>query len=284
MFILAVETAPMVNLAKQGLSIIAFGAYKAAENETFRRMIFNSIRLNRTETERFSANHTYRFLAYVFLNRHRSKSQILQDLWVNFELGEKRGGFFVEFGAASGLQNSNTWLLEKEQDWNGILVEPNPFWHAALKDSRSATIDYRCVHPVSGERVTFLATDAFDPELSGIAKYADGDHFAETRAKGKAIEVETITLDDLFRQHDAPDVIDYLSVDTEGSEFAILSKFDFSRRIINLISVEQNRKTETKIEGLLKEQGFNRVFKEFSQWDGWYVRANFEKPTVLRAL
>jgi hypothetical protein len=125
--------------------------------------------------------------------------------------------------------------------------------------------------------VTFLTTDASDPELSSIAEFADGDHFAEVRAKGHAIQVETVSLVDLLGQHNAPAVIDYLSIDTEGSEYVLLSRFDFSRYAINLISVEQNRRTEAKIEDLLKMQGFDRVFKEFSQWDGWYLRSELRR-------
>ncbi|MCK1404959.1 hypothetical protein [Bradyrhizobium sp. 76] len=45
----------MVSFAKHGLSMAAYGAYKAAENEALRRLLFNSIRLSRIETERFRA-------------------------------------------------------------------------------------------------------------------------------------------------------------------------------------------------------------------------------------
>jgi hypothetical protein len=90
----------------------------------FKRMLFNSIRLNRIETERFRSIEECRFLAYVFLNRHESRSQILQDLWVSYELGEKREGFFVEFGASNGVVNSNTWLLEKKYGWKAFWLSP----------------------------------------------------------------------------------------------------------------------------------------------------------------
>ena len=267
----------MLRLAKHGISALAYAASRAAESTSLRRMLFNSIRLNRMETERFRNIRECRFLAYVFSNRGESKSQILQDLWVSYELGEKREGFFVEFGATNGVVNSNTWLLEKKYDWKGILAEPNPVWHAMLAENRGAAIDHRCVDATTGKTVTFLTTDGSDPELSAIAEFADGDHFAEVRAKGTAMQVETVSLNDLLSEYKAPDEIDYLSIDTEGSEYAILSQFDFSRYVVNLISVEQNRHTEPQIETLLKSQGFDRVFKEFSQWDGWYVRADLRR-------
>ena len=263
----------MVHLAKHGISALAYAVHMAAKSPSLRRMLFNSIRLNRIETERFRSIEECGFLAYAFLNRHESKSQILQDLWVRYELGEKREGFFVEFGATNGVVNSNTWLLEKKYGWKGILAEPNPVWHSMLTANRVSAIDHRCVGSSTGKMVAFLTTDASDPELSSIAEFAGGDHFAEVRTRGAAIQVETVSLSDLLVEHKAPVEIDYLSIDTEGSEYAILSQFDFSRHVVNLISVEQNRHTEAKIEALLTKQGFDRVFKEFSQWDGWYVRA-----------
>jgi FkbM family methyltransferase len=263
----------MVRLAKHSISALSYLVYMAAKTAALRRMLFNSIRLNRPETECLRNMEECRFLAYAFFNRHESKSQILQDLWISYELSERRGGFFVEFGATNGVVNSNTWLLEKKYGWDGILAEPNPVWHAMLTTNRDVAIDHRCVSSSTGKLVTFLATDAFDPELSSIAEFASGDHFAAVRSRGTEIKVETVSLNDLLIEHKAPGKIDYLSVDTEGSEYDILSHFDFSRHVIDLISVEQNRHTEANIEALLTRHGYVRVFKEFSQWDGWYVRA-----------
>ncbi len=264
----------MWRAAKHGISALSHAAYKFAEKESARKMAFNAIRLKRVEAERFMAMDEFRFLAYCFLNRHESRSQILQDLWVSYELNERRDGFFVEFGATNGVTNSNSWLLENKYNWKGILAEPNPVWHPELARNRSVSIDHRCVSSSSGNVVSFLTTDGSDPELSSIAAFSDGDHFANVRADGVEIKVETVSLDQLLAEHRAPERIDYLSVDTEGNEYDILSHFDFSRHAIDLISVEQNRKTEPRIEALLTGRGYNRVFKEFSQWDGWYVRAD----------
>jgi FkbM family methyltransferase len=264
----------MMRLAKLGISAGAQVGHRMANNAEFQRMMFNSIRLNRVETERFRESDEWRFLAYVFANRHRSNAQILQDLWVCHQLGEKRGGVFVEFGATNGRVNSNTLLLEERYGWTGVLAEPNPIWHADLKRNRAAAIDLRCIHAWSGRTVMFTATDSVDPELSGISEFAAGEHFAEARARGSQIPVQTVSLNQLLDDHQAPGEIDYLSVDTEGSEYAILSEFDFDRRRVRLISVEQNATTEPAIEALLTRNGYTRVFKAFSQWDGWYVHGD----------
>lgn len=213
------------------------------------------------------------FLAYAFANRRRSFAQILQDLWVCYELGETRDGFFVEFGATDGLTNSNTALLETAYGWRGILAEPNPAWHAALRDNRRAEIDFRCVAGRSGETVDFLVVE--DPELSTIASYAANDHFAEIRRRAPQILVETVALNDLLADHGAPFTIDYVSIDTEGSEWEILSTFDFDRWSVRLFSIEHNHtERESQIDELMVRHGYRRVFAEFSQWDAWYRRAD----------
>ena len=52
------------------------------------------------------------------------KSQIYQDIFVLYTLNWKRNGFFVEFGATNGFDLSNSYLLEKDFGWKGILCEP----------------------------------------------------------------------------------------------------------------------------------------------------------------
>ena len=52
-----------------------------------------------------------------------------QHLFDLSELEFKRNGFFVEFGAANGIDLSNTYLLETEFSWTGILAEPATYGH-----------------------------------------------------------------------------------------------------------------------------------------------------------
>ena len=241
---------------------------------------FNAMRLNRPEVREIITSNDIRFLSYCLSRRDQSRSQILQDLWVCFELGEKQGGFFVEFGATNGQKNSNTWLLEKKFGWTGILAEPNPVWHADLRTNRTAHIETNCVYACSGETVPFIMTNGTDPELSGIAKFSRLDHFADVRSRGDIAEVPTISLDDLLDKFSAPQIIDYMSIDTEGSELNILSSFSF-RHKFKLITIENNKKNEVALDELLSSQGYTRVFREFSQWDSWYVARDLRQASQL---
>lgn len=262
----------MLDARKFALSSMAMIFNRLHQNKNLQKAVFNAIRLNRPEVADIILDDDVSFISYCLSRRDWSRAQILQDLWVCYELSEKRDGFFVEFGSTNGLKNSNTWLLEKKFGWSGILAEPNPIWHPELAANRNVSIDHRCVSSQSHNTVTFIATDDVDPELSSIADFSQGDHFSEVRSKGRQIQVETISLDDLLETHHAPPVVDYLSIDTEGSELDILSAFSFDRKF-DLISVENNPKTEAAIQKLLESKGYRRVFEQFSQWDGWYASA-----------
>jgi FkbM family methyltransferase len=263
-------------------SSAALGA-KLISNNRLQVMLFNALRLDRVEIRDITSCEDIKFLSYCLARRDRSRSQILQDLWVSYELDEKINGFFVEFGATNGVKNSNTWLLEKQFSWTGILAEPNPLWHSELMLNRDAFIETKCVSSNSGDFVTFIATNNTDPELSGLAEFSDADHFGEKRSRGERMELETISLDDLLDKYDAPPIIDYLSVDTEGSELEILTSYSF-RHQFRAISVENNPKNEVAVDNLLLSKGYMRVFRKFSQWDSWYVPAesrNKNRPQIF---
>lgn len=211
------------------------------------------------------------FVQFCFANATASKAQLLQDLFVLFQLDGRREGFFVEFGATNGIDLSNSYLLESQFGWRGILAEPARGWHEKLQANRRCTIDHRCVWKASGEELPFLEVEV--GEFSTIQSLADKDIRADARQNGTTYPVVTVSLNDLLLQHAAPSVIDYLSVDTEGSELQILEAFDFSRWQIRVITVEHNFSADReRIFQLLTRNGFHRVFTELSAFDDWYVK------------
>lgn len=205
-----------------------------------------------------------------FKNNKESFAQLAQDLFVLYILKEKRNGYFVEFGATDGTSLNNTRILEKNYGWSGILCEPSPYYIEILKNSdRSAYIDDRCVYTVSGEMVSFIDTDARG--LATIKKYADNDSHSGARASGIHYSIQTVSLDDLLDDYSAPKVIDYMSIDTEGSELDILKSFSFSRHI-NIMTIEHNyREDRHHIYKIMNKNGFVRIFEELSMFDDWYI-------------
>jgi FkbM family methyltransferase len=221
----------------------------------------------------FASKGQLELLGLNIINENRivnSKSQLSQDLFVLQCLNFKKGGFFVEFGATDGKSLSNSYLLEKEYAWKGILAEPAKTWHQKLKENRSCIIETKCIWNKSGTILPFIETN--QAELSTITYYSDSDFQYKKRKNKIAYEVETLSLNDLLLIHGAPTEIDYLSVDTEGSESEILQAFDFSKYKINVLTVEHNYTPQRqKIFDLLTSSGFRRVFETITLFDDWYI-------------
>lgn len=202
-----------------------------------------------------------------------SQAQLFQDLFVLSELEFKRNGFFVEFGATNGVKLSNTFLIEKRFGWNGILAEPGKIWHSDLKMNRSCVIDTRCVWRESGSMLTFNAGGS--GELGTIDSYSGSDHHSERRSTGEKYDVATISLRDLLRKHNAPRIIDYLSVDTEGSEYEILRDFNFDEYKFRVITCEHNFvEQRDKLYSLFVGNGYVRKYEELSDFDDWFVASS----------
>jgi FkbM family methyltransferase len=209
------------------------------------------------------------FLDFVLPRLRTTRSQFLQDLWVLFETEGQSNGFFVDFGATDGIAINNSLLLECSYGWTGILAEPNPACHSSLRANRKAVVDSRAVWSRSGYELELLIPEVAD--YATLRDYQHWDYHGADRQNAVAAKVETVSLQDLLNQHDAPDVIDFLSIDTEGSELDILSAYDFGRTI-RMICVEHNfAPARAAINGLLVARGYVRRFERLSGVDDWYI-------------
>lgn len=192
-------------------------------------------------------------------------SEFYQDVFCLIFNGGKRDGFFVEFGACDGKLISNTLTLET-LGWRGILVEPLPKWHDALRTNRSCIADTRCVWSRSGERLTLneIADDAYATQASVVPG---------ARATTTAHEVDTVSLDDLLREHNAPRLIDFLSMDAEGAELDILNAFSFGYRFgfLAIEALHAEASSADALEHLMKDNGYRRILHDVSGYDHFYI-------------
>jgi FkbM family methyltransferase len=199
-----------------------------------------------------------------------SKSQLGQDILGLSIPGLDKPGYFVEFGAADGIALSNTFVLEKQFGWSGILCEPGTNWHQSLEANRDCIIDTRCVYSVSGESVSF--SENYLGELSSITKFASPRKQGILKRTLASYQVETVSLKDLLDFHKAPKHIEFLSIDTEGSEFEILNGFDFQSYTFGAICVEHNfGPTRELISSLLTKNSYVQIHSDLSEFDDWYI-------------
>ena len=184
-----------------------------------------------------------------------------------------RDGYFVEAGAFDGVRRSNTYRLEKEYGWSGICCEPNEDCKEALKRNRSCILDFGLLYDSDGEEVEFYKADTTGGTLedflaeerrlywrltvdgvpgTAYSEFSEEDiNFIKEekrlpdafKERGRVPDVvKTISLNTLLTKHNAPYDIDFFSLDTEGSEFRILSAFDFSKWNVKMWVIEHNRR------------------------------------------
>tara|TARA_Y100000996_G_C22455399_1_gene615678 strand:- start:152 stop:853 length:702 start_codon:yes stop_codon:yes gene_type:complete len=220
---------------------------------------------------KIDGNKYVQFLEYFVINKWSSPSQLGQDLFVIYFLGGKKNGFFIEIGACDGIQLSNSLKLEK-LGWNGIISEPSPYWINKIKD-RKCIISTKAVFNESDKKLDFSSVENF-PDLSGIQSSLDKDDNNKQRKDSKLYKVETITLNDLIEQKAPNDNINYISIDTEGSEYEIIKDFNFKKYNIDIFTIEHNfiANKRSSIFNLMTQNGYIRVFQNLSQWDDWYVK------------
>ncbi len=177
-------------------------------------------------------------------------SQAKQDEFVLEHLGHMRNGYFLEMGASDGITFSNTYRLEKEYGWSGLLVECDPQMLQSLRNHRSSIIDTRPIWSHSNIEVAFKSIE--NGALSGIE--SNLTHPKALIRAGKIHYLNTVSLDDLLRQHECPHHINYFSLDVEGSEYDILSTYSF-RHTFDVITVE-HLKNQDEITSLICSKGY----------------------------
>jgi len=184
-----------------------------------------------------------------------------QDRWLEEHIFRgKRAGTFVEFGAIDGLLFSNTLFFEQERGWDGLLIEANlQSFHKLIASGRRASQIWRgAVGPERGI-AEFTEVDAVTG-WSGLSQHMDDRHRHRIDQVGGVVrkyEVRVFPLAHILRTCRLHHV-DYMSIDVEGAEFAILNAFDFDSFDIDIIEIENNY-GETAVEALMSASGYRKI-------------------------
>lgn len=218
---------------------------------------------------------------FCFTVRADYMSQLGQDKFVNeLFFKNKKNGFFLDIGAHDGKTGSNTYFFEKELGWQGICFEPLPHLFSSLQCCRDSVCINACVAAQTGT-VTFLHLDSVDEQLSGMCSTYDQRMLNvvlnDLKVYGgtcRVLQMPSVRLDDVLAAHGITHV-DFLSLDTEGSELEILKTIDFSAITIDVMTIENNF-NEPHIRNYLEQNGF--IFVQRLTVDDVYMRSGFIPP------
>lgn len=183
-----------------------------------------------------------------FRNHYGEKkifSQNGQDSFVLDYFEYKKNGTFLDIGANNGISLSNTYILEKEYDWTGICIEPIPITFEKLDKNRNCIkLNIGISNKNGKERFGFMEKSS--KMLSGIIEDYHPKHLqrinkqlSDTNSNLTEIEIQCYLIGDILENYSI-NKIDYMNIDTEGSELRILKTIDFEKIHIECMSIENN--------------------------------------------
>lgn len=209
------------------------------------------------------------------------RSQLLQDVAaLAFSDARKT---FLEIGGGHPRDHSNTFMLEQNFGWRGVVAEPNPEFAELYRQFRPklSRLVQACVVPSTFNRARAELVQA--RELSQVigldSKVPDGHQALRDsfRRAGKIISVPVVRPPELWNLvfDSFPEGIAFLSVDIEGAELEILEESPLSdEKSPSFITVETSdeRGREQQVTQIMRDNGYRPVMPECSKWDRWFLK------------
>lgn len=172
-------------------------------------------------------------------------------------LKNKKNGFFIECGALDGETRSNSLFLEKDNNWEGILVEADPVSLSKIRTkNRKAWLVPACL---STRRETMYVTYGAWSNIGRIVQATD-ENQAGLEEHHNLVNVTCVPLYSILMALGNP-TVDYFSLDVEGSELAVLKTIPFDKVNIRTLSVEffhldEQGASNDLLKAYMEEQGY----------------------------
>lgn len=186
-------------------------------------------------------------------------------------------GFAIEVGAADGKFTSPTLALE-QSGWEVICVEPNPLFAAHARDNRMQVVEAACADFCSDYHPFTVCNVNHDCRLcemqGGSSLVVQREHLERlgwTPKGERIIHVRVKTLDRILRES-LWERLDFLSIDTEGTEDLVLQGLDFDAYRPKVICVE-NWPGINKTDHILLPRGYTRIDRVMGNFTDWYICA-----------
>jgi FkbM family methyltransferase len=199
-------------------------------------------------------------------------SQTGEELAIRDFFQDRKGGVFLDIGAAHYRLHSTTFYLEKHLDWTGIAVDALDRYRGEYEKHRPDTKFYSyLVSNVSGQIETF-----YQPDGNLLIPTVKKDRAEKFSEKNHAeIKLATITINDLLMQSEV-EKIDFLSMDIEDAEPAALAGFDIQRYKPDLVCIEAHASIRDELTKYFQENNYEKI-ERYSVLRGglnWYFQRN----------
>ncbi len=164
-----------------------------------------------------------------------------EDVILRKFLSGLKSGFYVDLGAHDHKDGSNTFYLYL-LGWSGVCVDPLPGVRKKFLKNRPRDIfiDKAIVSNNTSEKTIDFNFFQDFPDNSTISNERLVDLKQKfNRAPSSVIQVETISISTLIKNHIGSTEVNLLNIDIEGGEFDILSSFMKEKVYPWIICVEE---------------------------------------------
>jgi hypothetical protein len=137
--------------------------------------------------------------------------------YLNHVTFSQTNGFYVECGAFDGLSYSNTFYIERQLNWTGLMIEAVPInFKLALEKKRNVTLVPACLSLINKPKVSNF------PSAYYVASRI------EENASAGTMKVQCLPLYSILLALNRT-TIDIFSLDIEGHELIVLKTIPFDK-------------------------------------------------------
>jgi FkbM family methyltransferase len=202
----------------------------------------------------------------LFLPPAQHQTQLNQDIF-GLLVNRFKAGFFIEIGANDGFTFSNTVYLENHFGWDGLLIEANPRYKKSLMQRKARAV----MLAILSEKGTVDFRDA------GL--YGGVDQTLDKTNPGATDGCEVITVPgerllSVLENFKAPKLIDFITIDVEGGELAIVKQLcELEEFRFKCGCIEHNFRVDDyrSMKSLLEHAGYQIVWEGQTHHDLFFV-------------
>ncbi|MDG4880380.1 FkbM family methyltransferase [Mesorhizobium sp. WSM4884] len=196
-----------------------------------------------------------------------SYAQNREDVLLNRIFKDAVNGFYIDIGAYHPTIGSVTKTFY-DRGWSGINVEPGSVFDELARE-RSRDINVRAAI-IDQEGEVYFFENQSDPGMSKVA-----EEMVNADSEGEMLRIQAMTLDNLVAQHARGREINFLKIDVEGSEAAIIRATNWNSVRPQVLVIEatapwSNQLVNQSWEPTLLANGFLRAY--FDGINVFYVR------------
>jgi len=182
-------------------------------------------------------------------------------------------GVCIDVGAFAPFWLSNSWLFEYN-NWYTYCIEPNPNCIQELNTYRKNVLDYACSNYNDDDVEFFIFSNTTVGEAGGTGLINHDDAWVKTLYK-ESVLVKVRTLDWLLENVIKVDKIDFLSIDVEHNEVAVLKGINLEKWKPTVVAIESLSDDEQKQQSdILIPNGYRLVrrivFNDIYILDSYY--------------